>query len=54
MLKIINSITKRELVEVIPKIDLDFMRKVVKRDYVHDYIMKYGKNKELKELLKSY
>lgn len=54
LLKTINSITKRELVEVIPKIDLDFMRKVVKRDFVYDYVMKYGQNKELKELLKSY
>lgn len=54
LLKAINGITKRELVEVIPKIDLDFMRKVIKRDYVYDYAMKYGHNEELKELLQSY
>jgi ribose 5-phosphate isomerase RpiB len=54
LLKAINDITKRELVDVIPKIDLDFMRKVVKRDYVYDYVMKYGQNNELKELLQSY
>ncbi|NMM64137.1 RpiB/LacA/LacB family sugar-phosphate isomerase [Clostridium sp. P21] len=53
LLKAINSITKRELIEVIPKIDLDFMGKVVKRDSVYDYVMKYGQNKELKELLQS-
>lgn len=54
LLKAINGITKRELVEVIPKIDSDFMRKIVKRDHVYDYVMKYGQNKELKELLQSY
>lgn len=54
LLKSINDITKRKLVEVIPKIDLDFMRKVVKRDCVYDYVMKYGQNKVLKELLQSY
>jgi len=54
LLKSINAITKRELVDVIPQIDLDFMRKVVKRDNVYDYVMKYGQNKELKELLQSY
>lgn len=54
LLKVINGITKRKLAEVIPKIDIDFMRKVVKRDYVYDYVMKYGQNKELKELLQLY
>lgn len=54
LLKAINSITKRELVDVITQIDLDFMRKVVKRDYVYNYVMKYGKNKELNDLLQSY
>lgn len=54
LLKAINGITKRKLVDVIPKIDIDFIRKVVKRDYVYDYVMKCGQNKELKELLQSY
>lgn len=54
LLKAINGITKRKLVDVIPKIDIDFMRKVVKRDYIYDYVMKYGQNKELMELLQSY
>lgn len=54
LLKAINRITKRELTDVIPKIDLDFMRKVVKRDCVYSYIMEYGQNNALKELLKSY
>ena len=54
LLKAINGITKRELVEVIPKIDLNFMKKVVKRDCVYDYVIKYGQSKELKQLLQSY
>ncbi|WP_243242171.1 hypothetical protein [Clostridium sp. 1001275B_160808_H3] len=37
-LKFINSITKRELIDVIPKMDRDFMQKVVKRDNVYRYI----------------
>ncbi|MDI9218584.1 hypothetical protein [Clostridium tertium] len=38
LLKVINSITKRELIDVIPKMDRDFMQKVVKRDNVYRYI----------------
>ncbi|MCR1952428.1 hypothetical protein NSA50_15470 [Clostridium sp. DSM 100503] len=38
LLKFINSITKRELTDVIPKMDKDFMQKVVKRDNVYRYI----------------
>lgn len=54
LLKSINVITKRELIEVIPRIDLEFMRKVVSRNIVYDYIIRYGQDEELKELLKSY
>lgn len=54
MLKAISELAKKELEEVIPKMDLDFMRKVVKRDYVYDYVMKYGQNRVLKVLLKTY
>ena len=54
LLKAINDFSKRDLAEIIPKMDHDFMQKVVSRDYVYDYIMKYGQNKVLKLLLKSY
>jgi ribose 5-phosphate isomerase RpiB len=54
LLKSINAITKRELVDVITRIDLDFMRKVVSRDNVYNYVLKYSHNEELKEILQSY
>ena len=54
LLKATNGIIKRELLEVISKIDLYFMKKVVRRKYVYDYVMKYGPNKVLKKLLQSY
>ncbi|MDD3223303.1 MAG: RpiB/LacA/LacB family sugar-phosphate isomerase [Clostridium sp.] len=54
LLKHINGIIKKKLVEVIPKMDLDFMRKIVNRDCVYDYVIKYGQNKELNEMIQSY
>lgn len=53
-LKLMNSITKRELKDVIPQMDIDFIKKIVNRDNVFNYVMKYGENNELKELLKTY
>lgn len=54
LLKSINSITKRELKDIIPKIEVDFMRKVVSRDNVFDYLIKYAQDNELIKLLQSY
>lgn len=54
LLKSINSITKRGLKEIIPKMEVDFIRKVVSRDNVFDYLMKYGQDNELIELLQLY
>lgn len=54
LLKSINSITKRELKDIIPKIEVDFMRKVVSRDNVFDYLIKYGQDNKLIKLLQSY
>lgn len=51
LLKDINSITKRALKEIIPQMNIDFMKKVLSRDNVFKYVMKYGKNNELMELL---
>lgn len=53
-LKLLNFITKRKLKDVIPEVELDFMKKVVNRDNVFEYVIKYGQDKELTELLKSY
>lgn len=54
ILKYMNSITKRELKDVIPKMDVEFIRKVVNRSNVFDYVIKYVENNELKKLLQSY
>ena len=53
ILKHMNYITKRELKNVIPKMDVDFMKKVLSRDNVFKYVMKYGQNNELKKLLQT-
>lgn len=54
LLKSINSITKRKLKDVIPKMDVNFMKKIINRDSVFEYVMKYGEDNELIELLKLY
>ena len=54
LLKSINSITKRELKDVIPQMDMDFIKKAISRDNVYEYVMKYGQNSDLKKLLQSY
>ncbi|WP_252244889.1 MULTISPECIES: RpiB/LacA/LacB family sugar-phosphate isomerase [unclassified Clostridium] len=54
MLKVLNNITKRSLVEVIPKVNLDLMKRVLKRDNVYDYVIKNSENEELKALLQLY
>lgn len=54
LLKYINSITKRKLKDVIPKMDDRFMKKIISRDNVLEYVMKYGQDNELIELLKVY
>lgn len=54
ILKYMNSITKRELKDVIPNMDVEFIRKVVNRSNVFDYVIKFGENNELKKLLQSY
>ena len=54
LLKYLNSITKRDLKDIIPKIDVDFMRKVINRKNIIDYAMKYGQDMELIKLLQEY
>ncbi|KAI3344561.1 sugar phosphate isomerase, partial [Clostridium botulinum] len=54
MLKVLNNITKRSFVEVIPKVNLDLMKRVLKRDNVYDYVIKNSENEELKALLQLY
>ncbi|MGN0027755.1 MAG: hypothetical protein ACI33I_12250 [Clostridium sp.] len=40
--------------EIIPKIDVNFMKKVINRRNVFDYVMKYGQDVELMKLLEEY
>ena len=40
--------------EIIPKIDVNFMKKVINRRNVFDYVMKYGQDIELMKLLQEY
>ena len=54
LLKYLNSITKRDLKDIIPKIDVEFMKKVINRRNVLDYIMKCGQDIELMKLLQEY
>lgn len=54
LLKRMNHITKRTLAEVMPYLDADFIKKVISRDCVYEYIMQYGTNQEVKELLRKY
>ena len=34
--------TKRDLKDIIPKVDMDFMKKVISRDNDFEYVLKYG------------
>ena len=54
LLKYINTIGKRQLKDIIPQLDLSFVKKVLSRDKVMEYVYEFGENKELVELLKCY
>lgn len=54
LIKSINDITKRDLKDVIPKMSADFIKKVINRENVFKYVMKYGQNNVLMKLLQSY
>lgn len=52
LLKEINAATKRSMIEVLPQLDKDLIHKVLQRDIVYRYIMEYGTNIELLDMLK--
>lgn len=52
LLKEINAATKRSMIEVLPQLDKDLIHKVLQRDIVYQYIMEYGTNNELLDMLK--
>lgn len=52
LLKEINALTKRNIIDVLPQLDKSLIQKVLQRDVVFDYIMKYGTNPRLQTMLK--
>lgn len=53
-LKEINSITKRKMTEVLPKLDESLIAAALQRTVVYDYIMDHGTNAELLEMMRKY
>lgn len=51
LLKEINALTKRNMLEVFEQLDEELMRKALQRNDVVDYILKYGNNAELNSLI---
>ena len=54
LLKEINHISKRTLVEIFPKLSHELIKSAVERELVMAYIMGYGTNEELKTVLHGY
>lgn len=54
ILKELNSLTKRSLMDILPEIDKDFLKGVLRKKNVYEYVMKYGKYEELKSYLHSF
>lgn len=51
LLKELNGITKRKLIDVLQEVDKNFLKGVFKKMNVIEYVMKYGKDNELKSYL---
>lgn len=54
MLKKLNSLTKKSMIEIFDQIDEDLLNRSLKRKNVVDYILKHGKNKDIIKLIKSH
>lgn len=54
IMKNLNKITKRTLLDILPRIDKTFLQSVLEREYVYNYIIENGQNKELKAMLIKY
>lgn len=53
-LKELNALTKKGMAELLPQVDADFVRSVITRRNVLQYIRDFGTNARLLELLKTY
>lgn len=54
LLKEIKSNSQKKLVEILPTIEDGLIHEIVARDIFYKYVMIYGKDTELKALLKTY
>lgn len=54
LLKDLNHLTKKSLVEILPLVDKSFLMSVFQRKNICNYIMENGKNEELIEMLAKY
>lgn len=54
LLKEINAVTKKGMTEVLPQLQESLIDKVLQRDIVYQYIMKYGTNKVLLNMLREF
>ena len=54
ILKKINAATKKRLTDVLPLLDQAFVKSVLQRDCVYQYVIQNSQNKHLKEILQSY
>ncbi|MFA6851071.1 MAG: RpiB/LacA/LacB family sugar-phosphate isomerase [Selenomonadaceae bacterium] len=54
LLKKINMISKKSLLEILPLLDENFIKKTLQRNCVYSYIMKNSRYEELKGVLKKY
>lgn len=50
-LKLINALTKKTMLEVLPQLDKELTAKMLQRDCVYQYIMEHGTNAQLIELM---
>ena len=54
LLKKINMLSKKSLLEILPLLDKTFVHQTLKRDCVYSYIMENSRYEELKCVLKNY
>lgn len=53
LLKELNIITKRSLIDVLPQVEESFLEHILKKKNVYEYIMSYGEEGNLKSYLSS-
>lgn len=53
LIKHINSLSKKSLIDVLPELDKEFVRAALSYDCVYSYIMEHGKDINLKRMMES-